>query len=116
MTTVKKPPNGNATEWIKYLGAVSSMVVVVVLAPIAVWLVGSSIDHDRRLTKIESNRFTSADAMKVYEALASKADKHNVPPPEVKQALVRLERDVRDIKEAIAEHLRRVTVQHGGNN
>ena len=116
MTTVKKPPNGNATEWIKYLGAVSSLILTVVLAPTITVLVYRSVDHGNRIAVIESNRFTSADAMRVYEMIAAKADKNNVPPPEVKQALVRLERDVRDIKEAIAEHLRRVTVQHGGNN
>ena len=112
MSTVRKPPNGNATEWIKYLGAVSSLIVVIVLAPIAVWLVGSALDNSHRLTVIESNRFTSVDAMRVYEELASKADKHDVPPPEVKQALRRLERDVREIRSMLA-HLRAIKHDDG---
>ena len=114
--TIVKVPNGSATEWIKYLGSVSSMLVLVILIPVGSWLVLTTMDHGKRISVIESNRFTSADALLVYQKLAAKADKSEVPPPEVKQSLARLERDVRDIKEAIAEHLRRVTVQHGGNN
>ena len=103
MTTMKQPPNGAATAWIKYLGAVSSLILTVVLAPTITVLVYRSVDHGNRIAVIESNRFTSADAMKVYEMISAKADKQNVPPPEVKQALVRLERDVREIRAMLAQ-------------
>ena len=99
------PPNGNATEWIKYLGAVSSLVVVVLLAPIATWLVFSTLDHSERLTAIESNRFTSVDSMRVYELLNEKADKMDVPPPIVTEAIKRMERDIRDIRAMLESHM-----------
>ena len=99
------PPNGRTSEWVKYLGAVSSMLLVLVVTPVGSWAAYTIIDHGKRISVIESNRFTSSDAMKVYETLAEKADKDSVPPPEVKQALTRLERDVREIRRLVEAHM-----------
>ena len=104
------PPNSNATEWIKYLGAVSSLVVVVVLSPIAIWLVATTLDHSERIVSIEANRFTSTDSMRVYELLNQKADKNNVPPPVVSEAIERMERDIREIRALLEAHMN----THGG--
>ena len=105
MTTVKAPPNGTASEWIKYLGAVSSLILVVVLAPTITVLLARSVSHGSRLAVIEGNRFTAADAMRMYAAMALKADKSNVPPPEVTQSLIRLHQDMRDIKILVEAHM-----------
>ena len=59
----------------------------VVVVPILFWL-GMSINNlnetiqsiDRRVVAIESNRFTSADGMAIWQALADKANKDDVPP------------------------------------
>lgn len=101
----REPPNSNTTEWIKYLGAVSSLIVVLVMSPIAVWLIASTLDHSERITAIESNRFTSADSMRVYELLNQKADKDDVPPLIVTEAIKRMERDIREIRAMLESHM-----------
>jgi hypothetical protein len=105
MQQMRTPPNGSATEWIKYLGAVSSLLIALIVIPMGTWLILTTLDHSSRLTRIESNRFTSADAMKMYELLSRKADRADIPTPEVKQSLGRLERDVQEVRKMMEEHM-----------
>ena len=68
------PPNGKTNEWLKFFGAVSSLILVLVVTPVAAALVSSSISLEKRLTTIEANRYTASMAMQdqlaVWKAIA----------------------------------------------
>lgn len=82
-----KVPTGPVASWIKLLGAL-------VLIPAVGW----GIAVERRITKIEASRFTTADGMKMYQRIGEKADKSNVPPPDVRQMLELLQENDTEIK------------------
>ena len=93
--------------WANMMGAALSAVAVILLGIILNWVIGI----ENRVTAIESNRFTSADAMRVYELLSKKADREDVPPPEVTQAIMDLRAAVARIEARQIEH---ITGHNGG--
>jgi len=65
------------------------------------------------LAVVEGNRFTAKDGQKMWEALSTKADKDDVPPPQVKQSLERLEKltsETNDQVMANSKAIERLTV------
>ena len=93
-------PRSNAAEWIKFVSAT-------LIFPLAgftfIWL----LSIDRRVTRIEANRFTSADGATLMEKLNNKADLSNVPPPEVIIRLNRIESDINDLRADVRALLER---------
>ena len=81
--SVARFPESPIAKWVQF-------VVAVLIVPVLIWGFASYIDHEKRLTKIEANRFTASDAHRIYEILATKADSSNVPPPIVSDALERI--------------------------
>ena len=99
------------TQGVRVFEVVTSGIQVAVLGFVA-WLSISTIDQGNRLTAIESNRYTSADALiaergnaeATYDILieigqlrtdiAGKANTKDVPPPEILRWLERLEKRI----------------------
>ena len=91
---VKHFPNGAWGRWIRF--GLSVLVIPVLLFVLQI---------DRRVVRIEANRFTSVDAKAVYDMLGLKADKRDVPPPEVREALARIEADLRVVRDIMQRHI-----------
>ena len=58
----------------------------------------SLIDHETRISVIENNRFTPADAQQLETRL-----KHEMPPPWFKEKVDEMSKDIKAMREAIAE-------------
>lgn len=65
--------NGRISIW-KAISALLSFLLVVCTSLLG-WVCFSVVDHEVRLTTIESNRFTTKDAMENYRSLALKIEK-----------------------------------------
>ena len=76
--------NGAVAKWVQW-GL--TLVITVVLVPCVVLVLEMYVNQQI----IMANRFTAEDGQKVWQELATKANKDNVPPPQVVEALARLE-------------------------
>lgn len=87
--TVKDVPTSNLAQWVKFL---SSVLIIPIVFAAFIW----ARNMEGRMTRVEASRWTNEDqrayAQALTIALALKADKIDVPPPEVKQSLDRLEK------------------------
>ena len=97
--TARDIPDSQAAKWVKFLGAT-------LIFPMAFGLFTWNLSLDRRVTRIEANRFTEADGAALIERMNNKADRDEVPPPEVVVRLDRLEEDLREVKRDVKELLR----------
>lgn len=93
-------PSSPVGKWVQLVGTL-------VILPLLAW--GFVIE--RRVTRIESNRFTASDGLNMYQALNDKADKEDVPPPEVQQAIARLNADIAEIKGDLKNHISDITAE-----
>jgi hypothetical protein len=57
---MRGPPNGNTTEWVKFL-------IQILLIPTLIWIGSIQL----RVNTIEANRFTSGDAQQLYERIGA---------------------------------------------
>lgn len=96
MERMAKVPNGQLGQWVRF---VSSAILIPAVVALLIWIIAI----ERRLTAIEANRFTAADGIRLVELLNSKADRSEVPPPEVRQRLDRIDKDIQEIKQMIRE-------------
>ena len=66
-------------------------IMVVVLVPLLMWISGTMIAMDKRITVIEANRFTSADGARVWEELYKRPTFDQVPPVWFQEFVERLD-------------------------
>jgi hypothetical protein len=87
--------NGRNVNWWKITDAILRVVIGLIAAGV-MYLVASDRAQAISIAEIEASRFTAADGLAVWQAMAEKADKDDVPPPEVlmfmEQTLNALER------------------------
>lgn len=102
-----RDPNGRIAHWANVIGSVLSGVAVLMLSFGLKWI----IEIEQRVTRIESNRFTSTMAIDLYEKLNEKADKADNPTPEVRQTLLELKSALQRLENRQIEHL----TQHNGD-
>ena len=86
-----KLPNGAVAEWIKF---VSSALVIPMFAFMFIWI----ISIERRITAIESSRFTTADGVRMLSLINAKADRSEVPPPWLIESLNDIKSDIRELR------------------
>ena len=84
-------------QWAKWVRLIAALAII----PLIAW--GVSVEV--RLSMIEGNRFTSTDALKLYDQLHSKADKADVPPPEVRESLQEIKTAIHELRDLITGHV-----------
>ena len=61
-------------------------------------LLKNDFDHERRLTAIEASRFTTEDGLQVWREMDRKADRDDVPTPEVLRRLTAIEHELTELR------------------
>ena len=68
--------NGGAQRYWEWL----RLLIGTLIIPWGIWLSYTTANIDKRVAIIESNRFSSQDGMLVWQSIAEKANKADVPP------------------------------------
>lgn len=94
-----KNPDALWAKWIKLL-------VAILLIPWLSWMSLKVITNDKKIAVIEANRFTSQDGLALYQALAGKADKSDVPSAAVvATALDDLKMEIHELRRLMTGHV-----------